>query len=219
MKINPFYDTWEFLLGRTGDHGNAGLFFAWILTLGFLVLLAAGAWIAWRNWQDDPTQRTAENVWTWLMRTLIGCMWFQGSLWKLPLPVSGGLTGWTGQLAEHAAFPLHSWIANNIFIPALPILNPIVFLTEFGLAVSFILGFFVRPFAVLGMLFVAHLWLGLYRHPGEWPWLYVFLIFVQGMFYLHNAGKSLGLDAMMVRKPWGPLVGKGAIANLYRRFA
>jgi hypothetical protein len=28
--------------------------------------------------------------------------------------------------------------------------------------------------AIIGMLFVAHLWLGLYRHPGEWPWTYIF---------------------------------------------
>ena len=219
MKVNPFYDTWQFLLGRTGDHQNAGPFFAWVLTLGFIALLVAGAWIAWRNWQDDPSQRTAPHAWTWLMRTLIGCMWFEGSLWKLPLPISGGLKGWTEQLAEHAAFPVHQWIATNIFIPGLAVINPLVFLTELGLGVSFILGFFVRPFAVLGMLFTLHLWLGLYRHPGEWPWLYIFLVFVQGFFYLNRAGHSLGLDAMLARKPWGPFAGKNLVATVYKRFA
>jgi hypothetical protein len=53
------------------------------------------------------------------------------------------------------------------------------------------------------MLFVTHLWLGLYRQPEEWPWLYVFLIFVQGFFIVINAGKSLGLDAVITRKPFG----------------
>ena len=174
MKTNPFYDTWQFLLGRTGDHNNAGPAFAWVLTLGFIALLVAGAWIAWRNWQDDPMQRTGEHLATWSMRTLIGCMWFQGSLWKLPLPISGGLDGWTRQLAEHAAFSVHSWIATNIFIPGLAIINPLVYLTELGLGVAFILGFLVRPMAAVGMLFTLHLWLGLYKHPGEWPWLYTF---------------------------------------------
>ena len=51
-----------------------------------------------------------------------------------------------------------------------------------SLAVTFILGFLARPMGVVGMLFAAHLWLGLYRQPEEWPWLYVFLIFVQGFF-------------------------------------
>ena len=217
MKTNPFYDTWQFLLGRTGDHNNAGPFFAWVLTLGFLVLLAAGAWIAWRNWQDDPKQRTGEHLATWAMRTLIGCMWFQGSLRKLPLPISGGLDGWTRQLAEHAAFSAHSWIATNIFIPGLAIINPLVYLTELGLGVAFILGFLVRPMAAVGMLFTLHLWLGLYKHPGEWPWLYIFLVFVQGFFLINSAGRSLGLDALMARRPWGPLKGSGAVASFYRR--
>lgn len=219
MKTNPFNDTLQFLLGRTGDHNNAGPFFWYVLTFGFLALLGAGLWIAWRNWQDDPSQRTVEHVGTWIMRTLIGCMWFQGSLWKLPLPISGGLDGWTRQLAEHAAFGLHSWIATNIFIPGLALINPLVYLTELGLGISFILGLFVRPFAILGMLFTLHLWLGLYKHPGEWPWLYIFLVFVQGLFFLHSAGKSLGLDAMLARKPWGPFAGDGVVARTYRRFA
>lgn len=219
MKTNPFTDTFAFLLGRTGDHGNAGPFFAWVLTLGFLALIAASLWIAWRNWQDDPTQRTATHFWTFVMRFFIGAMWFQGSLWKLPLPISGGLDGWTRQLAEHAAFGIHSWIATNVFIPLLAVINPIVFLVEFGLAVSFMLGLFVRPFALLGVAFVFHLYFGLYKHPHEWPWLYIFLICTQAMFFFHQAGKSLGLDAMMARKPVGPLAGDGAIARVYRRFA
>ena len=59
------------------------------------------------------------------------------------------------------------------------------------------------------MLFTLHLWLGLYRHPSEWPWLYIFLVFVQGYFFLDNAGKSLGLDALLARRPWGPFVVTG----------
>ena len=219
MKINPFYDTWQFLLGRTGDHNNAGPFFWWILTFGFLALIAASLWLARTNWREDPSQRTPEHLATWVMRFFIGTMWFQGSLWKLPLPISGGLEGWTRQLSEHAAFDIHKWIATNIFIPALSVINPLVYLTELSLAVSFMLGFFVRPMAAIGMLFTLHLWLGLYRHPGEWPWLYIFLVFVQGFFLITNAGKSLGLDALIARRPWGPFTGNGPIAALYRRFA
>ena len=81
------------------------------------------------------------------------------------------------------------------------------------------LGFMVRPLAVIGMLFVVHLYFGLYQHPAEWPWLYIFLIFVQGMFFMHQAGKSLGLDAMLSRKAFGPFVGDGLVARLYRQIA
>jgi hypothetical protein len=153
------------------------------------------------------------------MRVMIGAMWFQGSLWKLPLPVSGGFAGWTQSLADNAAFEFHRWIARTIFVPLLPIINALVYLTELSLAVAFILGFMVRPMSVIGMLFVAQLWLGLYRHPGEWPWTYIFLIFVQGFFLLNNAGKSLGLDALLSRAPFGPFAGDNFVGRAYRRLA
>jgi hypothetical protein len=217
VRTNPFFDAWLFLTGRTDDHGNSGV--GWLLTALFLTLLLASIWIARQAWQQDATQRTQEHLAIWFMRVMIGAMWFQGSLWKLPLPVSGGFAGWTGSLAENAAFEFHRWIAKNVFIPLLPVINPLVFLTEMSMAIAFMLGFLVRPMGVIGMLFVAHLWLGLYRHPGEWPWLYIFLIFVQGFFVLNNAGKSLGLDGLLARAPFGPFAGEGMIGRVYRKIA
>jgi hypothetical protein len=40
--------------------------------------------------------------------------------------------------------------------------------------VSLILGFGVRLVSALGILFVLHLWLGIYQpgDPAEWPWSY-----------------------------------------------
>jgi len=39
MKVNPFYDSWQFVLGRTADHGNAG---------PFVGLMVAGSTITYR---------------------------------------------------------------------------------------------------------------------------------------------------------------------------
>ncbi len=153
------------------------------------------------------------------MRLLIGGMWLEGSLWKLPLPVSGGLSYWIGEETKYASFEIHRWLVTNVMIPALPVLNPIVYLTELSLAVSFALGFCVRPVAAIGILFVLQLWFGLYLHPNEWPWTYIFLMFLQAQFLMNNAGRSLGLDAMLARKPFAPFAGDGPIATLYRRFA
>jgi uncharacterized membrane protein YphA (DoxX/SURF4 family) len=164
-------------------------------------------------------QRTKEYLATWFMRVMIGAMWFQGSIWKLPLPVSGGFRAAIAPIGEYAAFDFHRWIARNVFMSLLPVLDPLVYLTELSLAVAYILGFLVRPMGVIGMLFVTHLWLGLYRQPEEWPWLYVFLIFVQGFFVVTNAGRSLGLDAVIARKPFGPFAGDGILAHVYRKVA
>jgi hypothetical protein len=217
MRTNPFYDAWLFLIGATGDHEGSGV--RWLLVALFLALLVASAWIAYRSWQQDPDQRTGAHLATWLMRVMIGAMWFQGSLWKLPLPVSGGFRFWTGKIAESAAFELHRSIAKNVFVPLLPVIDPVVFMAELSLATAFMLGFLVRPMAAIGMLFATHLWLGLYQVDYEWPWLFVFLIFVQGFFLLNNAGKSLGLDGLIARTPFGPFAGDGLVARLYRRLA
>lgn len=217
MRTNPFLDAWLFLTGSTSEHRASGV--GWLLTALFLALLAASIWIAWRNWRGDLTQRTKEHVATWFMRVMIGAMFYQGSIWKLPFPVSGGFEAATRPIAEYAAFELHRWVAKSIFLPLLPVLDPLVFLTELSLAVSFILGFLVRPMAVIGMLFVVHLWLGLYRQPEEWPWLYVFLIFVQGFFVVTNAGRSLGLDGLVAASRSARWSGNGTLARLYRKIA
>jgi hypothetical protein len=217
VRTNPFYDAWLFLIGRTSDHANSGV--GWLLTLLFLVLLAASILIARANWRQDPAQRSGRHLAIFFMRLMIGIMWYQGSLWKLPLPVSGGFAGWTASLGENAAFEFHRWIAKNIFVPLLPVIDPLVYLTELSLAVAFMLGFLVRGMGTIGMLFVAHLWLGLYRLQGEWPWQYIFLIFVQGFFVLDAAGRSLGLDGILGRAQVGAAQSSGRLARLYRRLA
>lgn len=215
MRTNPFYDTWLFLIGNTPDHAGSGA--RYLLVALFYALAIGGLVIARRNWVADPLQRTNVHLANWLMRTFIGYMWFQGSLWKLPLPVSGGFQYWTTEMSTFAAFDVHRALVLNVYLPLIKVINPIVFMTELVLGVSFILGFLVRPMAVIGILFVAHLWLGLYQHPHEWPWQYVFLMFTQAMFLVHNAGQSLGLDALLRREPFGPFAGSSTIAEVYRK--
>jgi len=214
MKVNPFYDAWLFLSGNTDEHRASGV--GWLLVALFLALVAASIWIAIVNWRQDPAQRTNGHLATWFMRVMIGVMFYQGSIWKLPFPVAGGFAAALRPIAQYAAFGFHRWIAQNIFIPLLPVLDPITYFLELSFGITFILGFLVRPMAAIGILFVAQLWLGLYRQPEEWPWLYVFLMFTLGFFVVTNAGKSLGLDALLTRLQPGPFKGEGPIARLYR---
>jgi uncharacterized membrane protein YphA (DoxX/SURF4 family) len=200
LPRNPFTDAWEFLIGASPDHLTLG---AWryLFAALFLALLAASFYLAIRNWQEDPSQRTGQHLGTWAVRVLIGCMWSQSVLWKLPLPVSGGLYFWTEQMGTRAAFEFHRQFVTEFLLPNLHLFGPLVFLTELTLAVSFLLGFAVRFAGILGMLFVLHLWLGIYlpADPAEWPWSYVFLVMVMFLLALNAAGRSLGLDAWLRR--------------------
>jgi uncharacterized membrane protein YphA (DoxX/SURF4 family) len=166
----------------------------------FLGLLAASAWIARENWRRDPAQRTAGHLWIWLFRVLMGSMWFQGSLWKLPFPVSGGFLAWTEQIGENAAYGFHRAFVAEILVPHIALLQPLVFLAEMSFGISLILGLAVRLSSVFGILFALQLWLGLYLLPNEWPRLFMFMVFTLGQFAVFGAGRSLGLDALLRRE-------------------
>jgi uncharacterized membrane protein YphA (DoxX/SURF4 family) len=199
MRTNPFLDAWLFIIGSTGDHEKLGAFKYFFVAL-FIALVAASLWIAWMNWREDPTQRTGVHVTTWFCRVLIGCMWFQGCLWKLPLPISEAFQHWTGVMEENAAFEFHRMLVTDVYLPYLKIIQPIVFLAEISFAISLILGLGVRLFALLAAAFALHLWLGLYLHSAEWPWNYFFLAVVMVLFVTYAAGRSLGADALLRRR-------------------
>jgi uncharacterized membrane protein YphA (DoxX/SURF4 family) len=215
MPQNPFTDVWKFLTGTTGDYLNLG---AWryLLVALFLALIAASVVIALHNWREDPSQRTFAHLGTCIVRVLVGIMWFEGMLWKLPLPVSAGLSYWTEQIGNRAAFEWHRELAANVFIPYLFLINPLVFLAELSFAVALILGLGVRLIGVIGIVFVLHLWLGIYLpgEPAEWSWSYIFLAMLMFLFALHGAGRSLGLDAWLRRNVAAVRDGRGLVGRL-----
>ena len=215
MPKSPLTDAWLFLTGTTHDHLSRGGWRYLLLAL-FWALLAASVLVAIRNWQEDPAQRTGTHVGTWAARVLVGTMWFEGMLWKLPLPVSNGLYFWTEQMGTRAAFEFHREFVKEVLIPNLYLFGPLVFLAELAFAVSLILGLGVRFTGVIGIFFVLHLWLGIYLpgDPAEWPWTYIFLAMLMFLFALYAAGRSLGFDAWLRRHVPGVRDGKGFAGKL-----
>ena len=162
-------------------------------TAVYWTALLAGIVIAVQAWRDDPTQRSGRSLGIWAMRMVIGTMWWQGSLWKIP-PNYGGLLYWMKQVVDHAAIPLQAGLYANLVIPNIKLFGPLVYLTEASIALSLMLGLFTRWFALLGLLMAANLWLGLYSASGEWPWTYGFLMVIQMLFVIDPPGRWLGLD-------------------------
>jgi uncharacterized membrane protein YphA (DoxX/SURF4 family) len=160
----------------------------------YCIILLISIIIAARTWRVDPAQRTIRAAGIWLMRVLMGTMWWQGSLWKIP-PNYDGLLYWMKQVVDHAAIPLQATLYAQFVIPNIAIFGPLVYATEALIAVSLILGLWTRLFSLLGLLMGLNLWLGLYSAPGEWPWTYGFLTIIQVLFLLDPPGRCLGLDA------------------------
>jgi uncharacterized membrane protein YphA (DoxX/SURF4 family) len=208
MPRNPFSDVWQFLTATTGDYLRLGNWRYLILALFWALLLASIA-VAFQNWREDSAQRTGRHLGIWLVRVLIGCLWFQGMLWKLPLPVSDGLQYWTEQETTNAAFEFHRAFMKDVVLPHMSAFGPIVFLAELTFATSMIIGVAVRLVGVLTVAYVLQLWLGLYDSPSEWPWTYMCLAMLMLLFVLEGAGRSLGFDAWLRRKVPAVRDGKG----------
>ena len=211
----PIGDVFNFLVGDTSDYGHLGPA-KYLSVIFYLVLLVAGLIVAGRNWQDDPAQRTGRNVIVLAMRILAGAMWFQGTIWKLPLPVSGGFSYWLVQEGRYGAIPLYSALIRDVLVPNIALLQTPVYLLEIFFTVTLTLGFAVRLSGVVAALFTLQLWFGLYNDPTEWPWTYIAIVIAHAMFAVDEAGRRLGLDSLLRMRDAALVRGNGIVATAYR---
>jgi uncharacterized membrane protein YphA (DoxX/SURF4 family) len=186
MRPDPLHDAVQFLTQP-----------AWF-TVVFWLLLAASVVIAVAAWRRDPAQRVPRSFGIWVLRVLMGAMWWQQTLWKIP-PDFAGLRYWIGQEVDHAAIPLQGDLVGSIVLPNLWLFGPLIYLVELAIGVSLLLGLFSRAGAVLGLLMGLNLWLGLYSAPNEWPWTYMFLLMIQAWFAIDPPGRVLGADVLLRR--------------------
>jgi uncharacterized membrane protein YphA (DoxX/SURF4 family) len=197
MQPNPLHDAVQFLTQP-----------AWFTAVFWLVLLAALG-IAVMAWRADPLQRTPRHLGILGLRLLMGVMWWQQTLWKIP-PNFDGLRYWMEQEAAHAAIALQGRLVGAIVLPNLAVFGPLVYLTELAIGLSLLLGLFSRAGALLGLLMGLNLWLGLYSAPNEWPWTYMFLVMIQAWFVIDPPGRVLGADALLRRRSAATEVGIAA---------
>jgi len=191
MRPNPLNDAAHFLTQSN-----------WFTVVFWLLLLSSIA-IAAVVWQRDPGQRTARDLGIWGLRVLMGTMWWQQTLWKIP-PNFDGLKFWMQQEADHAAIALQGTLVRDIVLPNLTVFGPLVYLVELIIGVTLLLGLFSRAGALLGLLMGLNLWLGLYSADNEWPWTYMFLVMIQAWFVIDPPGRVLGADVLLRRRGAAP---------------
>ncbi len=187
MRPNPLADAATFLSAS-----------GWA-TVVFWLLLAGSAAVAVLAWRANPAQRSPRQVGVWLLRLVLGAMWWQQSLWKVP-PNYDGLIYWMKQMIDHAAIPLQSVLVRDVVLPNIGVFGPVVYAIEVAIGISLMLGALSRLGATLGALMAVNLWLGLYSAPGEWPWTYGFLVILQLLFIIDPPGRSLGIDVLVPKR-------------------
>ncbi len=199
MNDNPIHNIFQFLLGTTPSQTSLGEL-RWFTLILYWALFAGGIAVAVTVWRRDPAQRNARNILVFLLRFTMASMWFSGTLWKLPLPVSDAFKFWLGATVKYSSFGWHAAFM-NLFVQHIALVQTPVYLLELCLTASLMLGFAVRLAGTIGALFILNLLIGLYNDPTEWVWTYVGLLTAHAMFVLDAAGRSLGIDAILQRTP------------------
>ena len=180
-----------------------------LTTAIFWLLGLASVFIAIYAFSAIPSQRRLTYIYDWIFRFLIGAMWWQQTLWKLPPAYTDhpeqpfgetGLAYWMAVMGKSAAVPAQADFVNNVVLPHFYLFAPVVYGLEVLTAVSLLLGIFVRFWGIIGALQILNLWLGLYSAQGEWPWTYFFLLVLMLIFALHRYGRRLGLDAIIAAR-------------------
>jgi uncharacterized membrane protein YphA (DoxX/SURF4 family) len=187
MRTDPFSDGLTFL---TEGYWATPAF--WVI---FIVSLAIAA-VAFKQL---PEQRTVDHLVRYIVRGVVGLMWWQQSLWKVP-PDFEGLRHWTEEIVKNAAFPVHARLVNDVILSHFVPFGYVIYFTEVVIGISLIIGLFVRASSIVGALMILNLYLGLYRLQSEWPWTYVFLILLMVLFAVERFGRSLGADALIAAR-------------------
>ena len=222
MRDNFFHTFSQLMTGQSGDQlglvqqGFVNL--RWFTVALFWAMLAAGLAVAVENWRRDPLQRTGYHVAVFAMRFLMAGMWYLGTLWKLPLPISAGFKFWLESTVKYSQFQWHADLM-QLFVDHIGVAQPLVYLLEVFFTASLMLGFMVRFTGIVGALFTFNLLLGLYNDPTEWPWTYMGIIFAHGMFAAIGAGRSLGLDNLIATGIIPGSAGSSPVARVLRAAA
>src|SRR5215469_15793379 len=136
-------------------------------------------------------------------RIVVGVMFIMFAQYKLFHPefAHGGYEKYvTGYVHETAVPAYKPFLRATLHYPVFS--GYAVGAAEMLIGLSMVLGFWVRPFAIVGALFMLNLFLSTWNLPAHTPaWRYlanqlenipIFLLFL--LFYVHNAGETLGLD-------------------------
>jgi hypothetical protein len=187
MRTDPFTDGLTFL---TEGYWATPVF--WIILIASLAIAALAFKLL-------PEQRTFDHLVRYVVRGVVGLMWWQQSLWKVP-PDFEGLRHWTEEIVKNAAFPIHARLVNDVILTHFVPFGYLIYFTEVAVGISLMLGLFVRASGTIGALLILNLYFGLYRLESEWPWTYAFLILLMVLFVVERYGRSLGADALLASR-------------------
>jgi hypothetical protein len=101
---------------------------------------------------------------------------------------------------------INGFLLDNLFIPQIRVFGWLVWLTEFWVFLSMLLGLFTRlgGLAAFGISMQLYIGLASVPRPFEWEWTYGFLVLLSLAMLGAAAGRTFGVDSWLRRKLSGP---------------
>jgi thiosulfate dehydrogenase [quinone] large subunit len=152
-----------------------------------------------KNWESAGTPYALA-----FLRIAYGILWIQQALWKIPpdfgLARGDGLYYWTHEMVKYSFLAPHKFFVASVVIPNFVLFGWMTLLTELFIGVSHVLGVVNRLGALAALAMSINLWIGLMRHPHEWPWSYLMMIGFAILFVSTHPGRVFGLDGWLSRR-------------------
>ena len=111
---------------------------------------------------------------------------------------------------------LNGILLDNLFIPQIRLFGWLIWLAEFSVFLSMLLGLFTRLGALvsLGLSLQLYVGLAIIPRPFEWEWSYGTIILLSIAMLGAVAGRIFGVDAWLRRKLAGPAEGGNRLAKI-----
>ena len=131
-------------------------------------------------------------------RIAVGLLWLRNAGRKTPTGF-GGLRGYVNLGIEHPVFPPFSWGLEHLVLPHMTPFGFMTLLLEASLAVTLLLGWKTRLFALVGAAQSLMIGLSVANAPNEWQWAYVLMVGIHLLLFATDAGRFGGLDGSLAR--------------------
>jgi len=156
------------------------------------------------------------------LRIAYGVLWIQQAMWKIPpdfgLAKGDGLYYWTQEMVKYSFLAPHKFFVASVVIPHFVFFGWMTLLTELFIGVSHVLGVVNRLGALAALAMSANLWIGLMRHPNEWPWSYLMMIGFAILFASTHPGRAFGVDGWLSRRVTAPPLAERSWARAVNLF-
>lgn len=149
-----------------------------------------------------PQPPTSPLMWLGLMRIMLGLMFL--TTWASNLSKGyyspDGLQYFFTEVFAQAENPLtfYASFINNVILPRRGVFAPFQLVAEGLLGVALLVGAFTPLACIAGVFFLGNVFLATFGH--DWPWAYLMPISLLGAIFFARAGRSLGLDACLVKR-------------------